>query len=104
MIVSVGGFDHSEDRQHGRVEGSMGIFHFLHIRGVFLLIASGGCCCSIAKPCCSASAEVINPQPKQKTLAETHPADGLSIGGVVEHFENSVMPKSQAEVSVVISA
>jgi tight adherence protein C len=47
--------------------------------------------------------EVINPQEKKtKTLLSTIQQTGLSIGGVVEHFEN-VLPKSQAEVSVVTS-
>jgi len=44
--------------------------------------------------------EAINPQPKQKSMLSAIQQTGLSIGGVIEHFEN-VLPKSQAEVSVV---
>ncbi|MFZ1083820.1 MAG: type II secretion system F family protein [Terracidiphilus sp.] len=45
--------------------------------------------------------EAINPQPKEKSLLSTIQKTGLSIGGVIEHFEN-VLPKSQAEVSIVL--
>ena len=45
--------------------------------------------------------EAINPQPKRRSLLSTIQQTGLSIGGVVEHFEN-VLPKSQAEVSIVL--
>ncbi|MGD0859408.1 MAG: type II secretion system F family protein [Terracidiphilus sp.] len=46
--------------------------------------------------------EVINPSAakKPKSLLETIQQTGISIGGVVEHFEQ-VLPKSQAEVSIV---
>jgi hypothetical protein len=47
--------------------------------------------------------EVINPQAKPKTLLSSIQESGFSIGGVVEHFD-SVLPKSQAEVSVSSSA
>jgi tight adherence protein C len=45
--------------------------------------------------------EVINPAAAQKpkTLLETIQQTGISIGGVVERFEQ-VLPKSQAEVSI----
>ncbi len=36
-----------------------------------------------------------------ETLLSTIQKTGLSIGGVIEHFEN-VLPKSQAEVSIVL--
>jgi tight adherence protein C len=45
-------------------------------------------------------AEVINPQAKAKTLLSTFQDSGFSIGNVVTHFD-SIVPKSQAEVSVV---
>jgi tight adherence protein C len=44
--------------------------------------------------------EAINPQPKQKSLLNAIQQTGLSIGGVIEHFEN-VLPKSETEISVV---
>jgi tight adherence protein C len=46
--------------------------------------------------------EAINPQqqPKQKSLLSAIQQTGLSIGGVIEHFEN-VLPKSEVEISVV---
>jgi tight adherence protein C len=47
--------------------------------------------------------EVIDPQvkkSKQRSLLDTIQQTGSSLGGVVEHFEH-VLPKSQAEVSVV---
>jgi tight adherence protein C len=46
--------------------------------------------------------DVINPSAaKPKSLLSAIQQTGLSIGGVVEHFEN-VLPKSQAEVSVIL--
>jgi tight adherence protein C len=45
--------------------------------------------------------EVISPTPKPKTLLSTIQQTGLSIGGVVEHFDR-VIPKSQTEVSVTL--
>ena len=67
---------------------------------VFLLIASGGLLLFYRETMLQRITEVINPQPKPKTLLSTIQETGLSISGVVEHFEN-VLPKSQAEISVV---
>jgi tight adherence protein C len=67
---------------------------------VFLLIASGGLLLFYRETMLQRISEVINPQAKPKTLLTTIQQTGLSISGVVEHFEN-VLPKSQAEVSVV---
>ena len=66
---------------------------------VFLLIVSGGLLLFYREEMIQRITEVINPHPKQKTILSTIQQTGLSIGGVVEHFEN-VLPKSQAEVSV----
>jgi tight adherence protein C len=44
--------------------------------------------------------EVINPNSKKKSLITSFQESGFSIGEVVTHFD-SVLPKSQAEVSVV---
>ncbi|MGP8173231.1 MAG: type II secretion system F family protein [Terracidiphilus sp.] len=67
---------------------------------VFLLIASGGLLLFYRETMLQRITEVINPQPKPKTLLSTIQQTGLSISGVVEHFEN-ILPKSQAEISVV---
>ncbi len=68
---------------------------------VFLLIASGGLLLFYREAMLQRISEVINPQPKPKSLLSTIQKTGISIGGVVEHFEH-VLPKSQAEVSVVL--
>jgi tight adherence protein C len=68
---------------------------------VFVVIAAGGLLLFYREAMLERISEVINPQPKPKTLLSTIQQTGFSIGGVVEHFEN-VLPKSQAEVSVVM--
>lgn len=75
-----------------------GIFAFVV---VFLLIVSGGLLLFYREEMLQRISEAINPKPKQqKSLLSTIQQTGLSIGGVVEHFEN-VIPKSQAEISSV---
>jgi tight adherence protein C len=66
----------------------------------FLLIASGGLLLFYREAMLQRIAEVINPQAKAKTLLSTFQDSGFSIGNVVTHFD-SIVPKSQAEVSVV---
>jgi tight adherence protein C len=66
----------------------------------FLLIASGGLLLFYREAMLQRISDVINPQSKPKTLLSSIQESGFSIGGVVEHFD-SVLPKSQAEVSVV---
>jgi tight adherence protein C len=68
---------------------------------IFLLIASGGLLLFHREEMLQRISEVINPRPKPKSLLSAIQQTGLSIGGVVEHFEN-VVPKSQAEVSIVL--
>ncbi len=68
---------------------------------VFLLIVSGGLLLFHREEMLQRISDVINPQPKPKSLMSAIQQTGLSIGGVVEHFEN-VLPKSQAEVSVML--
>jgi tight adherence protein C len=65
---------------------------------VFLLIVSGGLLLFYREEMFQRIADAINPQPKPKSLLNTIQQTGLSIGGVVGHFEN-VLPRSQAEVS-----
>jgi len=67
---------------------------------IFLLIASGGLLLFYRETMLQRISEVINPQAKQKSMLSAIQQTGLSIGGVVEHFEN-LLPKSQAEVSVI---
>jgi len=68
---------------------------------VFLLIVSGGLLLFYREAMLQRISEVINPSAKRKSLMSTIQQTGLSIGGVVEHFEN-ILPKSQAEVSAVL--
>jgi len=67
---------------------------------MFLLIASGGLLLFYREAMLQRITEVINPQVKSKSLMTSIQESGLSIGNVMEHFQN-VIPKSQAEVSVV---
>ena len=77
-------------------------FVFITFGAVFLLVASGGMLLFYREAMLERISDVINPQTKkQKTLMGTIQQTGLSIGGVVEQFQN-VLPKSQAEVSVVL--
>jgi tight adherence protein C len=68
---------------------------------VFLLVLSAGLLVFYRDTVLSRISDVIHPRPKQKTLFDTIQETGVSIGAVVEHFEQ-VLPKSQAEVSVVL--
>jgi tight adherence protein C len=76
---------------------AIAIFGFVVI---FLLIGSGGLLLFYREAMLQRISDVINPQPKPKTLLGTIQQAGLSVSVVVEHFER-VLPKSQAEVSVV---
>lgn len=67
---------------------------------VFLLVMSGGLLLFYREAMLQRISDVINPQSKPKSLLSAIQESGFSIGGVVEHFEN-VLPKSQAEVSIV---
>ena len=67
---------------------------------IFLLIASGGLLLFYREAMLQRISEVINPNAKPKTLMDSFQDSGFSIGEVVTHFD-SVLPKSQQEVSVV---
>jgi tight adherence protein C len=70
---------------------------------IFLLFASGGLLLFYREAMLKRISEVIDPQikrPGKRSLMDTIQQTGSSLGGVVEHFEH-VLPKSQAEVSVV---
>jgi tight adherence protein C len=66
----------------------------------FLLIASGGLLLFYREAMLQRISDVINPNTKPKTLLGTFQESGFSIADVVTHFD-SVLPKSQQEVSVV---
>jgi tight adherence protein C len=68
---------------------------------IFLLIVSGGLLLFYREAMFQRISEAINPHPKQKTLLSAIQQTGLSIGGVIEHFD-SVIPKSQTEISVTM--
>jgi tight adherence protein C len=76
-------------------------FAIISFGAVFLLIASGGLLLFYREAMAQRISEVINPQAKKKSLLGSIQESGISIGGVMEHFDN-VLPKSQAEVSVVL--
>jgi tight adherence protein C len=67
---------------------------------VFLLVASGGLLLFYREAMLQRIQEVIHPNTKPKSLLASFQESGFSIGEVVTHFD-SVLPKSQAEVSVV---
>jgi tight adherence protein C len=68
---------------------------------VFLLLLSGGLLLFYRDALPQRIYEAINPHPKQRSLMTTIRETGTSLGGVVEHFEQ-VLPKSQAEISIVL--
>jgi tight adherence protein C len=68
---------------------------------VFLLIASGALLVFYRDALPQRIADAISPRPKKRNVVDAIRESGLSIGGVVEHFEH-VLPKSQAEVSIVM--
>jgi tight adherence protein C len=67
---------------------------------MFVLIAAGGLILFYREAMIQRISEVINPRPKSKGILSSIQESGFSLGGVVEHFE-SVLPKSQAEQSVM---
>ncbi len=68
---------------------------------IFLLIASGGLLLFYREAMLQRISAVVSPRGKQGALLSTIQRAGFSsFGGMVEHLER-VLPKSQAEVSVV---
>jgi tight adherence protein C len=67
---------------------------------VFLLIAVVGLLMFNRRAVRDRLAAVISPEAKQATLLNSFQQSGISIKGIVQQFER-VLPKSQAEVSVV---
>lgn len=75
-------------------------FAILAFVAIFVLVGSIGVLMFYREAALERISQVINPRPKQKTLAETFQNTGSSIGNVVKKFEN-LMPKSEKEVSVI---
>lgn len=67
---------------------------------VFLLIASAGLLLFYREAMMQRIAEVVNPRAKKADLLSSIQQTGSSLGGFVEQL-NRVLPKSDAEVSVV---
>jgi tight adherence protein C len=67
---------------------------------VFLLIASGGLLLFYREAMIQRISAVISPREKAANFRETMGQTGTSLGMMVEQFEK-VVPKSQAEISVV---
>jgi tight adherence protein C len=75
-------------------------FAVLAFLAVFVLVGSVGVLLFYREAALERISQVINPRPKQKSLAEAFQNTGSSIGSVVRRFEN-FMPKSDKEVSVI---
>ena len=67
---------------------------------MFLLIASGGLLLFYRQAMLQRISTVVNPQPKRGDLLDTIQQTRSSLGSIVEQL-NSLIPKSQAEISVV---
>jgi tight adherence protein C len=67
---------------------------------VFLLIASGGLILFYREAMIQRISAVISPREKQGNFRETMEQAGATLGVMVQQFER-VLPKSQAEISVV---
>jgi tight adherence protein C len=66
---------------------------------VFVLITSAALLVFYRDALPQRIADAINPRPRKRKVVDAIKESGLSIGGVVEHFEH-VLPKSRTEVSV----
>ena len=67
---------------------------------VFLLVASVGLLAFYREAMAERISEAIHPYRRQRSLLSALQKTGSSLGGMVERFEQ-VLPKSQAEVSVI---
>jgi tight adherence protein C len=67
---------------------------------VFLLVTGTGLFLSSRNEMLQRISDVINPHSKQKSILSAIQQAGLSVSGVIEHFDN-ILPKSQAEISVI---
>src|SRR3984893_10822548 len=67
---------------------------------IFLLIASGGLILFYREAMIQRISAVITPRARQGNFRETIEQTGATLGEMVQQFER-VLPKSQAEISVV---
>jgi tight adherence protein C len=72
----------------------------LSFLAIFLLIASGGLILFYREAMIQRIAAVITPRAKQGNFRETMEQTGATLGVMVQQFER-VLPKSQAEISVL---
>ena len=77
----------------------MGFVAFVFL-AIFLLIASGGLLLFYREAMLQRLSSVLAPRARQGDLLNNIQQAGFSFGGMVEHLER-VLPKSQAEVSVM---
>lgn len=77
------------------------VYVILIFAAVFLLVGSGGLLLFYREAMLQRIHDVINPRPKPKSLLTTIQDTGLSVGNLVERLEH-VLPKSKAEVSIVL--
>ena len=77
-------------------------FAVLAFLAAFLLIASIGILLFYREAALQRISEIIDPRPKRRSLIGTVQQAGSSIGNLVKNFEN-LMPKSQKEVSVILT-
>lgn len=73
------------------------VFSFIVI---FLLLTSGGLLLFYRQAMLQRISAVVAPRPKRSDLFNTLQQTGSSLGGMVEHLDR-VLPKSEAEVSIV---
>src|SRR6476620_11384154 len=67
---------------------------------IFILIGSGGLLLFYREAMLQRISEVVAPSGKRGALLSSIQQTGSSLGGMVQHLER-VLPKSQAEVSVI---
>lgn len=76
------------------------LYVILIFGAMFLLVASAGLLLFYREAMLQRIHDVINPQPKPKSLLSTLQSTGLSVGSLVERLEH-LLPKSKAEVSII---
>lgn len=77
------------------------VYVVLIFGAVFLLVASGGVLLFYREAMLQRIHDVINPRPKPKNLMATLQDSTLSVGNLLGRLE-TVLPKSQSEVSVTL--
>lgn len=76
------------------------LYAILIFGAVFLLVVCLGILLFYRETVIERIRDVVNPQPKPKSLLASLQESGFSVSGVAERFER-ILPKSQAEVSII---